>query len=192
MNWQKLATIGCIILSIVFSVSLGLFIHFKVFMPIVSNVYEQALYYPETLYTKYQEEAERMIARHEYTCKYPSKTTFYSENGRTTLIIKIGEYEDVFIYSNYLTATVKNFGTNNQEVTFERSIKSAEEAYESAERYRTSMSNNTLVFIFILIIITTYLIRSSIKRRYSNVLTVILIIVALTAIMISIIHSLLA
>lgn len=121
MNRQKLATIGCIILSIVFSVSFGLFIHFKAFMPTVSDVYEKSLYYPEDLYKEYQEEAERMIVSHEYTCQYPAKTTIYSENGRTTLIIEVGDYDEGFRYSNCVTATVKNFGTNEQEVTFERS-----------------------------------------------------------------------
>ena len=137
MNRQKLATIGCIILSIVFSVSFGLFIHFKAFMPTVSDNYEKTLYYPEALYKEYQKEAEGMIARHEYTCQYPAQTTFYSEDSRTTLVIEIGEYDERKVYSDYITATVKNFGTNEQEVTFERSRKSAEEAYENAERYRT-------------------------------------------------------
>jgi len=80
------------------------------------------------------------------------KTDIYSENGQTTLIIEVGEYDEPLIYSHYTTATVKNFGTSEQEITFERSIKSAEEAYESAERYRTLMGIFTLVFIFILII----------------------------------------
>ena len=178
MNRQKLATIGCIILSIVFSVSFGLFIHFKAFMPNVSNVYEKLLYYPEDLYKEYQEEAERMIASHEYTCQYPVKTAIYSENGRTTLIIEVGQYDEGLRHSNYLTATVKNFETNEQEVTFERSRKSAEDAYESAERYRTLMSIFTLVFILILIVFTAYLIKNSLKRLYRKVLTPILLIVA--------------
>lgn len=178
MNRQKLVTIGCIMLSIAFSVSLGLFIHFKVFIPNVSNVYEKTLYYPEDLYKEYQKEAERMISSHEYTCQYPVETTTYSENGRITLVIEIGEYDEDFIYSNYLTATVKNFGTNEQEITFERSRKSAEEVYESAERYRTLMCMFTLVRIFILIIFTAYLIKNSIKRHYLKVLIPILLIVA--------------
>ena len=192
MNRQKLATIGCIILSIVFSVSFGLFIHFKAFMPTVSNVYEKSLYYPEDLYKEYQEEAERMIVSHEYTCQYPAKTTIYSENGRTTLIIEVGDYDEGFKYSNCVTATVKNFGTNEQEVTFERSRKSAEEAYENAERYRTLMGIFTLVFIFILIIFTAYLIKNSIKRRYSKVLYPISLIVACTVMTIAMMHFLLA
>ncbi len=181
MKRQKLATIGCIILSIVFSVSFGLFVHFKLFMPTVSNSYEKLLYYPEDFYKKYQEEAERMIVRQEYTCQYPAKTTSYSENGRTTLIIvEVGDYDEVFEYSNCVTATAKNFVTNEQEVTFERSRKSAEEAYKSAEKYRNLMGIFTLVFIFILIIFTAYLIKNSIKRRYRNVLYAILLIVVCT------------
>jgi len=192
MNRQKLATIGCIILSIVFSVSFGLFIHFKAFYPQVSSVYEKCLYYPENLYEEYKNEAERMIARHEYTCQYPAKTTIYSENGRTTLIIEVGDYDEGFRYSNCVTATVKNFGTNEQEVTFERSRKSAEEAYENAERYRTLMGIFTLVFIFILIIFTAYLIKNSIKRCYSKVLYPISLIVACTVMTIAMMHFLLA
>lgn len=192
MNWKKLATIGCIILSIVFSVSFGLFVHFKAFMPNVSNVYEKSLYYPEDLYKEYQEEAERMIVSHEYTCQYPAKTTIYSENCRTTLIIEVGDYDEGFRYSNCVTATVKNFGTNEQEVTFERSRKSAEEAYESAESYRTLMSIFTLVFIFILIVFTAYLINNSIKRRYSRVLFPISLIVVCTVVIIAMMHFLFA
>lgn len=188
MNRQKLATIGCIILSIVFSVSFGLFIHFKAFMPTVSANYEKTLHYPEALYKEYQKEAEGMIARHEYTCQYPAQTTFYSEDSRTTLVIEIGEYDEGKIYSDYITATVKNFGTNEQEVTFERSRKSAEEAYESAERYRTLMGIFTLVFIFILIIFTAYLIKNSIKRCYSKVLYPISLIVACTVMIIAMMH----
>lgn len=191
MNRQKLVTIGCIMLSIVFSVSFGLFIYFKGLMPIVSNVYEKALYYPEDLYKEYQEEAERMIVSHEYTCQYPAKTTIYSENGRATLIIKVGDYDEGFIYSNCVTATVKNFGTNEQEVTFERSRKSAEEAYESAERYRTCMSIFELVFIFILIVFTAYLIKNSIKRYYSRIFYPITLIVVCTVMIITILHFIL-
>lgn len=192
MSRQKLSTIGCIVLSVIFSVSLGFFIHFKVFMPTVSNVYEKLLYYPEALYEEYQEEAEKIIAKHEYTCQYPVKTTFYSENGRKTLVIEIGEYNKGYIYSNYITVTVKNFGTNEQEVTFERSRKSAKEAYESAERYRTLTSIFTSVFIFILVMFTAYLIKNSIRRRYSRVLIPILFIVILIAIIIAMVHFLFA
>lgn len=191
MSRQKLATIGCIILSIVFSLSLGLFIHFKAFMPNVSNVYEKFLYYPEDLYKEYQEEAERIIVSNEYTCQYPVKTTIYSKNGQTTLIIEVGQYDEGFGYSNYVTATVKNFETNEQEVTFERSRKSAEDAYESAERYRTLMGIFTLVFIFILIIFTAYLIKNSLKGLYRKVLTRILLIVA-GIVIIAMLHFLLA
>ena len=191
MNRQKLVTIGCIMLSIVFSVSFGLFIYFKGLMPIVSNVYEKALYYPEDLYKEYQEEAERMIVSHEYTCQYPAKTTIYSENGRATLIIKVGDYDEGFVYSNCVTATVKNFGTNEQEVTFERSRKSAEEAYESAERYRTCMSIFELVFIFIIIVFTAYLIKNSINRCYSRIFYPITFIVLCTVMIITIMHFIL-
>ena len=183
MNRQNLATIGCIILSIVFSVSFGIFIHFKAFVPTVSDIYEKTLYYPEALYKEYQKEAEGMIARHEYTCQYPVQKTFYSEDSRTTLVIEIGEYDEGKIYSDYITATIKNFRTNEQEVTFERNRKSAEEAYESAERYRTSMGIFTLVFIFILIIFTAYLIKNSIKRCYRKVLYPILLIIACTGLL---------
>lgn len=188
MNRQKLATVGCIILSIVFSLSLGLFIHFKTFLPHVSNTYEKTLYYPEALYKEYKKETEKMIARHEYSCQYPVKTTLYSENSQTTLVIEIGEYDEGYIYSDYITATVKNFGTNEQEVTFERSRKSYEQAYKQAERYRTLMNIYTAVFVFILVIFTVYLIKNSIKRRYRKVLTPIIFIVVL----ITMIHFLLA
>lgn len=191
MNRQKLVTIGCIMLSIVFSVSFGLFIHFKGLMPTVSNVYEKALYYPEDLYKEYQEEAERMIVSHEYTCQYPAQTSIYSENGRTTLIIEVGDYDEGFEYPNCVTAIVKNFGTNEQEVTFERSRKSAEEAYESAERYRTCMSIFELVFIFILIVFTAYLIKNSIKRYYSRIFYPITLIVVCTVMIITILHFIL-
>ncbi len=190
MNRQKLATIGCIILSIVFSVLLGIFIHFKAFMPKVSNVYEKLLYYSEDLYKEYQEEAERIIVSHEYTCQYPVKTTIYSKNGRTTLIIEVGQYDEGLGYSDYLTATVKNFETNEQEVTFKRNRKSAEDAYESAERYRTLMGTFTLVFIFILIIFTAYLIINSLKGLYRRVLTPILFIVVDIVIIIAMLHFL--
>lgn len=160
-------------------------------MPNVSNVYEKFLYYPEDLYKEYQEEAERIIVSNEYTCQYPVKTTIYSKNGQTTLIIEVGQYDEGFGYSNYVTATVKNFETNEQEVTFERSRKSAEDAYESAERYRTLMGIFTLVFIFILIIFTAYLIKNSLKGLYRKVLTRILLIVA-GIVIIAMLHFLLA
>lgn len=192
MNRQKLATIGCIMLSIVFSVSFGLFIYFKVFMPTVSNIYEKSLYYPEDLYNEYQEEAERMIVSHEYTCQYPAKTTIYSENGRTTLIIEVGDYDEGFRYSNCVTATVKNFGTNEQEVTFERSRKSAEEAYKGAENYRNGMRILTAIFVIILVVFTVYLIINSIKKRYIKVLYPISLIVACTVMAIAMMHFLLA
>ncbi len=192
MNRQKLATIGCFILSIVFSVSFGLFIHFKVFMPTVSDVYEKTLYYPEALYEEYKEETEGMLARHEYTCQYPAKTTFYSEDGRTTLVIEIGEYDEGKVYSDYITATVKNFGTDEQEVTFERSRKSAEEAYKGAENYRNGMRILTAIFVIILVVFTVYLIINSIKRRYSKVFYPISLIVACTVMIIAMMHFLLA
>lgn len=191
MNRQKLATIGCIILSIVFSVSIGLFIHFKLYMPTVSDVYEKSLYYPEDLYKEYQEEAEKMIFNHEYTCQYPVKTTFYSKNGRTTLIIKVGEYNEGDKGSgraHYLTATVKNFGTNEQEITFERNIKSAEDAYKIAERYRILTSIFTLVFIGILIIFTADLIKKSIKGLYKKVLIYMLYILVCIVMINTLIH----
>lgn len=190
MNRQKLATIACIILSIVFSVSFGLFIHFKVLMPISSDVYENLLYYPEDLYKEYEEEAERMLLNHEYTCQYPAQITTYHENGHTTLIIKIGDYDRVSTYSNYVTVTAKNSETNEQEITFERSRKSAEEAYESAERYRTFTSILTLAFIVILIIFTAYLIKKSIKRHYTSVLYPISLIVVSTVMAIAMKHFL--
>lgn len=189
MNRQKLATVGCIVLSVVFSLSFGLFIHFNVFLPIVSDVYEKVLYYPEDLYKEYQEEAESMIARHEYTCQYPAKTTFYSADNRTTLVvIKIGEYYEGYDYSNYITATVKNFGTNEQNVTFERSRKNAEEAYNEAEEFRNTMSTLTAIFVFILVIFTVYLIANSIQRHYGKVFYPMIVI----AMIIAIIHFLFA
>ena len=194
MNRQKLATIACIILSIVFSVSFGLFIHFKVLMPISSDVYENLLYYPEDLYKEYEEEAERMLLNHEYTCQYPAQITTYHENGHTTLIIKIGDYDRVSTYSNYVTVTAKNSETNEQEITFERSRKSAEEAYESSERDRTLMEFFAVVFIYYVLIIffTAYLINNSIKRRYSRVLYPISLIGICTVMIIAMQHLLLA
>lgn len=191
MNKQKLATASCIVLSIVFSLSLGLLIHFKAFSPTVYDVYEKKLYYPEDLYEEYQKEAEEMIARHEYTCQYPTKTTFYFENSRTTLVIQIGEYDKGFAYSNYITATVKNFGTNEQEVTFERSRRNAEEAYEEAEKYKNTMSIFTAIFVLILVIFTVYLIVNSIKKRYRKVLIPMIFIVACIAMVIAMMHFLL-
>lgn len=176
MNRKTLATAGCIVLSIVFSLSFGFFIHFKVFWPDVSDVYEKTLYYPEELYDEYQKEAERMIAINKYTSHYPVQTIIYSKDNRTTLVMKIGEYGKR--YSNYITVTVKNFETDEQEVTFERSRKSAEEAYEEAEKFRKNMSISTGIFVFILVIFTVYLIINSIKKRYSKVLTIMLSIVA--------------
>jgi len=73
MNRQKLTPLIFVIVSMVFSVSVGLFIHFAVFTPAISNMRERLSYYPETLYQEYQEEAERMIIKHEYTCQYPVK-----------------------------------------------------------------------------------------------------------------------
>lgn len=166
MNKQKLATISCIVLLIVFTLLFGLFILFKVFYPVVSSVYEKCLYYPEDLYEEYKKEAERMIVRHEYTCQYPAKTTFEPGDNRTTLVIQIGEYDKGFSYCNYITATVKNFGTNEQEVTFERSRKSAEEALKDAEEYKTKRNRAIGVFVVILIIFTGHLIKRVIEKRY--------------------------
>ena len=185
MNKQKLATASCIVLSIVFSLSLGLLIYFKAVSPTVYDVYEKILYYPEDLYEEYQKVAEGMIARHEYTCQYHAKTTVYSENSRTTLVIQIGEYDKESVYSNYITATVKNFGTNEQEVTFERSRRNAEEAYEDAEKYRNTMSIVTAIVVLILVIFTAvYLIVNSIMKRYRKVLIPIIFIVACIAMII--------
>ncbi len=178
MNKQKLASFVSIALSVIFTVSFGLFFHFKVLMPKANSVYERLLYYPEALYEKYEAEAEKMIASNEYNSQYPIQTTFYSEDGRTTLIMEIGDYKDTHGYSNYLTATVKNFGTSTQEISFERSRKSAEEAQKSAESYRTLMHLLTIFFIGLFTILAVYLIYSSTKRRYFRVyLTMAMIIV---------------
>lgn len=178
MNKQKLITAGCIVLSIVFSLSVGLFIHFKAFLPGVNNVYEKTLYYSEDLYEEYYKEAVRMIANKEYSCKYPVKTTIYSENDRTTLIIEIGDYDDGYRYSDYMTATVKNLGTDEQEMAFERSRKSAEEAYELAENYRNMMNIFTVCFVLMLIAFTAYLVINSIKRHYFKVFAPMIVISA--------------
>lgn len=188
MNRQKLATISCIVLSIVFVASLGLFLLFKVFLPGVTYTYEKLLYYPENLYKEYQEEAERMIVSHEYTSQYPARSTICSENGQSTLLIEVGEYDKHFKYSNYVTATVKNFGTDEQEVIFERSRKSAEEAYKSAGRYRVWMSILALVFVVVLIIFTEYLIKNSIRRLYVRVFYPISLIVACIVILAAMAH----
>lgn len=186
MNRQKLATICCIVLSIAFSLSFGLVIHFKVFLPYADNYYEEMLHYPEALYEEYKEEAERMIATHEYSSKYHAKTILYSENNQiTALVIEIGEYDKKPDYSNYITATVKNFGTSEQEVTFKRSIKSAKRAIEMAKRFRIVVNIGTGIFIVILFIFTVWLIKSSIKKEYSKVLISILCVLAGTAIIIA-------
>lgn len=189
MNRQKLATICCIVLSIAFSLSFGLVIHFKVFLPYADNYYEKLLYYPEALYKEYKEEAERMITKQEYTCKYPAKTTLYSENNQIiALVIKIGEYDGGVNSLNYITATVKNFGTNEQEVTYERSRKSAEQAIRGAKGYKIGVNIITGVFIFILVIFTVWLIKISIKKQYTRVVMYILGIVAGTIVYIAMIH----
>lgn len=180
MKHQRLATVCCIILSLTFSLSLGLFIHFKEFLPMVSDVYQKLLYYPEILYEEYQSEAERIIAKRDFSsCRYPLQITICPEDG--TLVLKIGEYNEGKGYSNYITATVKNF-KKNEEITFERSRKSARDAYESAMRYKDSANISTTIFIFILTIFTVYLIRNSVKRHYCKVLISILIIIVLIAI----------
>lgn len=192
MNRQKVATIGSIILSLVFSLSFGLFILFKVLLPTGSEVYEKLLYYPETLYEEYQKEVEKMIDRNEYTCQYPVEPTFCIEDGSVVLVIKIGEYDEGSGYSNYITATVKNFGKNEQEVTFERSRKSAEEAYEEAENYRNFTGIFNAIFVLILVIFTVYLIKNSIKRCYYKVFMPMICIVALIVLIILMQHFLLA
>lgn len=190
MNRQKLATGACIILSIVFSLSLGIFGYFKLLLPTKSEVYAKTLDYPENLYKEYQKAAEEMIDSHEYTCKYPTQSETYIEDGYVTLILKIGEYDEGKGYSNYVTATVKKLGTNEQEVTFERSRKSVEEACEQAEKYKIFMNIFYTVLGFILIIFTLYLIVNSIKKHYSRVLIPIIYIVALIVILKAMIHFL--
>ena len=136
MNKQKLATIGCILLVIACSLSFGFCVCSRVLLPLQCEVCERALYYPEALYGEYQKEAERMIAEGEYA------------------------------YPNYITATVKNFRTNEQETSFKRSRESAEEALKDAEEYKTTMNRTIGVFVVILIIFTGYLIKRVIEKRY--------------------------
>lgn len=166
MNKQKLATIGCILLVIACSLSFGICACFRVLLPFQCEIYERALYYPKALYDEYQKEAERMIAEGDYTSQYHAKTTIYSENGRATLVIEIGKYYEGDRYLNYLTATVKNFRTNEQETSFKRSRESAEEALKDAEEYKTTMNRTIGVFVVILIIFTGYLIKRVIEKRY--------------------------
>lgn len=189
MNRQKPATIGCIVLSIAFSVSFGLFIYFNQFLPFVQNTYEKLLYYSEDLYQEYQKEAERMIATHDYTSQYLAKATFYSEDNQTTLVIEIGDYNDDSGYSDYLTAVVKNFGTDKQEVTFKRH-RSAEKAPKDAKMYKTITNIITAIFVFIIVRFTKHLIRISIKKCYKNVILIILFCTIFTAIAIPMIHFL--
>ena len=166
MNKQKLATIGCILLVIACSLSFGFCVCSRVLLPLQCEVCERALYYPEALYGEYQKEAERTIAEGDYTSQYHSETTIYSENSRTTWVIKIGDYDSKYAYPNYITATVKNFRTNEQETSFKRSRESAEEALKDAEEYKTTMNRTIGVFVVILIIFTGYLIKRVIEKRY--------------------------
>ncbi len=183
MNKQKLATAGCIVLSIVFSLSIVLFTHFKAFLPHVNNIYEKILYYPEDLYVEYEKEAVRMIAKQEYTSdKYPVKTDFNIENGKIILTMKIGNYDEHYQHSTYMTVTVKNLGTDEQETIFERNKKSAEDAYNRAENYKNWMTIYTTVFVLIFIIITVFFIQSSIKKHFRRVFITMLFIIAFMAI----------
>lgn len=180
MNKQKLATIGCILLVISCSLSFGICICSRVLLPTRCEVYERALYYPETLYGEYQKEAERMIAEGDYTCQYHAETTIYSENGRTTWVIKIGEYDSRYEYPNYIVATVKNFRTNEQETSFKRSRESAEKAVEEAEEYKTIMNRTIGVFVVMLIGFTVLLIKRVMEKRYlPAVVTIIICIIVL-------------
>lgn len=169
MNRQKLATIGCIALSVLFSLSLGYLLFSKVLLPLSTNVYENLLDYPEDLYVEYEKEAERIINEKDLMCKYYMELNTYCRNNRITLIMKIGDEDRSKIWSNYITATVENFGTNEQKATFKRSIESAQEAYEQAENYRNRIKIINIILGVVLVIFTAHLIISSIKRKYRAV-----------------------
>lgn len=180
MNKQKLATVACIVVSVLFTVVFGLYIHFIAFQPLVQEVYEKTIDYPEDLYKEYIKEAEEMIARQEYTSQYPMEANFYLKNNRTTLILKIGEYDEGDRYSDYVIVTVENYGTKEQETIIERSRRSAEEAYEDAVKYKEEMNIFTIVFVVILVLFTVYLVKFSLKRCYIAVFAPILAIAVIT------------
>lgn len=175
MKRKYLATISCIILAVAFYVSIGLFLYDKV----VQDSYEQMLYYPEDLYKEYQKEVQRMIDSADFVSEYKVDTHSFCENGRITWVIKIGDYDKSEDYANFLTATVKNFGTNEQEVTFERSRKSAEEAYEQAEMYKKIMPKYLVILVLIAI---AYSVVNAITSHYKRVIMPILFIFAIIAV----------
>lgn len=185
MNRQKLLQIAWTIYAIAFPVIFGLVIHFQIFLPVTSNVYEKLLDYSETLYEEYQKEVERMIIDKEYTCKkYPAEATFYSKEGQPhTLVIKIGEYEEGNGWSDYITATVTNFGNKEQKITFERSRDA-----EDAEEYRAQMKRVTIGFVFMLAVFTAWLIKNAIKKRY-NVMVVSVIVLVVVSIAILVLYA---
>ncbi len=169
MKREKWLTNFCIVLSIVFSLSVGIYVHFKWFMPRVNSIYERDAYYSEELYEDYQKEADAMIEKNEFSCKYPTQVLVYPEGNQTTLVLQVGDYANAHRYADYLTVTVKNFGTDNQEITYERSRKGAQEAYQSAKKYKSTANIITLAFAFTLIIFTFYLIINAIKKEYRMV-----------------------
>ncbi len=140
--------------------------YFKAFLPTTSSTYEDFSYYPEALYEEYEKAAEKMIEEENFSCEYPAKSTFYSTDNQLTLVVEVGDCYKEYEFSNYVTATVKNFGTSSQEVTFERSRGSAEEVHEKAE----SLKNKNDIIIQVLLILwllsTAYLIRAYIKKQY--------------------------
>lgn len=176
---KKLKSIFCVVLSIVFSIALACFWYFEVHFPVVSSVYEGIANYQEDVYEKYEQEIERMIACKEYISEYPMQATANIENGQITLSIEIGDYESGNSWADYVTATIKNYGTDEQEVTMERNRKSAEEEHKRAENYLKHMHIMWRIFLVIFVIFAWNLIKNSIKGKYKKVLLIILTITAI-------------
>lgn len=179
---KKLKSIFFVVLSIVFSIVLACFWYFEVHSAILSSVYERIVNYPEDVYEKYEQEIERMIACKEYISEYPMQATASIENGRITLSIEIGDYESGNDWADYVTATIKNYGTDEQEVTTERNRKSVEEEHKRAEHYLKQMRVMWRIFLAIFVYLAFCLIKNSIKGRYKNVLYTMLFIIALVVV----------
>lgn len=141
MSKRKYAIISILCYIAMFLVVFSVFYWMKT--AIIDNTYPRILHYSEELYEDYQEEAENLIAKGEFVGKYPYEVVPDPENNRAILTIKS---EDD--YKDYMTVTITNYGTNEQEVIFEKSRESAQEAYKQAERYKNNI--NTLFTAIIL------------------------------------------
>lgn len=136
--------------------------------------YEAALYYPEDLYEEYEKAAKEMIRKNKYDLQYFKYGNLYIEDGYVTLTLEVGEKGK----KDYIIATVKKYGTNGQSATFKRSRKSAEEAEKDAKSYKTRMRILIPFLGLILFAFTAFLITSSIKKHYWQVIIPIAVIVA--------------